>query len=711
MTHLRHLSQNPLLLAMASVLLMASASLAQPPAVTTQLYDNQHTGWNPNETQLTVSNVKSSFKLLFKDTTDSGVTASNRGTYAQPLYVPGVQINGGTHNVVFVATEANNVYAFDADSQAAALWTKNLTPNGETLQVSADYSNNRIPAMGISGTPVIDPASGTLYVVAASKTTGGSPVYHQRLHALDITTGNERNNSPMDIQANYPGSGSPQDPNHSGHVLFNPVVEFDRAGLTLLGNTVYIPFSSHEDNGIEPDGSIDGTGAYQGWVIAYDKTSLAQVGVFNDSPSITPDPSLGAGGGSIWQSAVGMVADSSSLYVLTANGPYDGNPNYGDSLLRLTQAPSLGIGDSFTPCNQQALYENDIDLGSGAPMVLPPQSSGPANLLTFSGKEGTIYLINRSSLGGYTATQVPDNQKCTNNVVQELWRVLGTSSNTSSNRSEFWGAPAFFKDSNGRQYVYYTGDYSPIIEYDLANGTLTPGKNPSNQPNQTPPSTYNYSRGGTLPVISSNGGDTNTAVLWALQHPTPAPSPAPSNHGVGPLALDAYAANDLTTKIVSDIPAGQWTLQNDAFLIPTVANGKVYVSSSGELDVFGTGNATSTPSPSASPTPSATASPRLWVNRARINFGRVKIGTTRQAFFRVGDTGKGTLNVTIPSLTAPFMIVNNPGTVTLMRGHGTQQIFVQFTPTATDLVQQDLVLTSNDPKRPAFTINLFGRGR
>ena len=718
-------SRNPLLLAVASLLLITSAVAAAPPSVVTQLYDNQHTGWNPNETTLTVAKVKSSFKLLFKDTTDRGIAAANRGTYAQPLYVPAVQISGATHNVIFVATEGNNVYAFDADKAGAPLWSKNLTPSGETLQVAGDYANNRIPQIGISGTPVIDPAAGTLYVVAASKTTSGTTVFHQRLHALDITTGNERSNSPVDIAAKFPGSGSPNDGN--GNVVFNPLVEFNRAALTLFGNTVYTAWSSHEDNGIEPDGSIDGTGGYQGWVIAYDKTSLGQVGVYNTAPSIAPDPNLNgeAGGGSIWQAGIGMVADDSSIYTNSANGAFNANsggPNYGDTLLRLTQAPSLSVADYFTPCDQYELYSNDVDLGGGAPMVLPDQSSGPTKLLTVAGKEGSIYLVDRTSLGHYTPTQNtppqgPSTTQCTDNVVQVLWRVLGTASKTDptlgANRDAFWGAPAYFHDSSGRQYVYYTGDYSPIIEYDLVGGALSPGNNPGGQPNQTPSSEYNYARGGTLASISSNGGDTSTAILWAIRHPTP----DVSSDGTGTIHLDAFPANDLTNEIVTDIPAGTWNYQNDAWVIPTVVNGKVYVASSGELDVFGTGAPSATPTATSTaggtPTPTSIATPTpgaLRVSRARMNFGRVRQGTTRSSFFRVGNAGKGALHVTIPTLMAPFT-VENPGAITLERGKLSPPITVQFAPTATGPVQQPLTISSDDPKHPTFTITVFGTGR
>ncbi|HVN26985.1 MAG TPA: hypothetical protein VMT64_00785 [Candidatus Binataceae bacterium] len=667
------------------------------------MVDNRHTSWNPNETTLTIANVKSSFQLLFADTTDSGVPSADQGTYAQPLYVPGLSIPGqGTHNVIFVATEANNVYAFDADSQGGPLWQVNLTPSGETLQNMNDYANTRIPQMGISGTPVIDPSTNTMYLVAATKTTASTLVFHQRLHALDITTGNEKFGGPIDIQAKYPGSGGEQDGH--GNVVFDPLIEFDRGGLTLLGSTVYIPFSAHEDNGLGTNGNIVGNGMYQGWVLAYDKTSLAQVGVYNDSPNLTS----GTGGGSIWQAAVGLAADDSSLYALTANGAFDSNGDYGDSLLRLTQAPTISPADSFTPCNQQALNAGDVDLGSGAPMVLPPQSGGPPNLLTFSGKEGTIYLINRSNLGGYTATTVPDSAQCNDKVVQKLWRVLGVTPSTKSDRNAFWGAPAYFADSSGRQYIYYTGDYAPILEYDLANGALTPGKNPSGAPNQTPATEYNFARGGTLPTISSNGGDTSTAILWAIKHA----SPATSSTAAGPLTLNAYPANDLTTILVNDIPAGNWNFNNDAFIVPTIVNGKVYVSASGTVNVYGVSAGSSSPTPTATPTatPTPGSSGKLHVNRKRIAFGRVRVGKSRTQYFRVSDTGKGPLNVTIGELQGPFQM-QTTGFVALAKKGSSEKVGVTFMPTAEGFTgPQTLAITSNDPKTPEFDITVQGTG-
>jgi hypothetical protein len=679
MKHSRRSTLKSVWLALASLFLIAPTVHAQPPAVTTQMYNNMHTGWNNQETQLTIANVLTNFKLLFTDKAEGQ-------TYSQPLYVPTVNLGKrGTHNVIFVATETNTVYAFDADKAGKPLWASNLTPRGETLQVAADYENIRIPQAGISSTPVIDPATGTLYAVAASKTKGKHPVFHQRLHALDITTGKERPNSPVDIQAKFPGTGGEQD--GQGNVVFDPLVEFNRAALTLFGNNVYTAWSAHED-----------IGNYQGWVIAYDKNTLAQSAVFNTSPSIVPDPMLGPGGSSIWQASIGMVADDSSIYAVTANGPFDANtggPNYGDTVLQL--GPGLNVTGYFTPCNQEEFYQLDIDLGSGAAMVLPDQTSGPTKLIVFAGKEGSIYLADRTSMGGYTPTQVctagaPCNVQCTNNVVQELWRVLGALpaiSSDGANRDAFWGAPAYFQDSSGRQYIYYTGDYAPITEFDLANGTLTAGTNAGGAPNQTPSSEYNFSHGGTTPVISSNGGDPTTAIVWAVRHTLP-PSVGP-----GPIELDAFSATDLTKEIVFDIPAGQWNFQNDPFLIPTVVNGKVYVFSGGELNVFGV----------TSTTPGGTGSIKIG---SSINFGKVKVNSTKTKTFTVRNLGQGNLHVTfIPG--APFQVPGT-GTLNLAPGQTSAPVNVQFIPTSPGPISLPLGVSCDDPKNPTPTFTLSGMG-
>ncbi len=666
-------------LACASILLSASALHAAPPAVVTQMYDNHHSGWNPNETQLNIANVKTNFKLLFKDKTVGQ-------TYSQPLYVPGLKIGAKVHNVIFAATENNLVYAFDADKAGKPLWSVSLTPAGETLQLATDYDNTRIPQIGISGTPVIDLANGggTLYAVAATKTAAQTPVFHQRLHALDITTGKERANSPVDVTAKFPGSAQEQDGN--GNVVFDPLIEFNRAGLTLFGSNVYIAWSAHEDNGSQQPQFLN---AYQGWVTAYDKTSLAQTAVFNDSPTLSPT----VGGGSIWQSSVGMVADDSSIYALTANGPYDvntGKLDYGDTALRLTS--NLAVADSFTPCNQQELDDLDVDLGSAAPMILPDQTSGPTQLITFAGKEGSIYLLDRTAMGGYTPTSVADNIPCTDKVVQKLWRVLGVTDATGdSNRDAYWGAPAYFADAAGHQYLYFAGDYSPIVEFDLTNGALSAGTVAGGNPNQTATSEFNFAHGGTIPVISSNGGDVSTSILWAIRHPLP------PGDGSGSITLDAYSASDLTNQIVFDIPAGEWNFHNDPFLIPTVANGKVYVLSGGELDVFGV----------SSVTPGGAGSIRIARN---LNFGKVVSGSTKTKTFTIHNAGKGDLHVSLISAQDPFQVLGT-GTLNLAKGQTSAPISVQFTPTSVGPVSQALRISCDDPKNPTPDLTLSGTGK
>jgi len=656
---------------------VAKMAEAAPPVVT-QMYDNGHSGWNRAETVLTVANVKSSFKFLFKNITDGQ-------TYSQPLYIPGLKIgpkgSKKPHNVIFVATENNTVYAFDADTQGAPLWTQSLTPAGETVQTSDDYNNTRVPQIGITGTPVIDPSTGTLYAVAASKTLATPVVFHQRLHAIDLATGNERAGSPVDIVAKYPGTGGRQD--GSGNVVFDPLSHFNRAALLLLGNRVYIAFGSHEDGGI-----------YQGWVMAYDKTSLALAAVINTSPNL---PS-GVSGGSIWQSSMGLVADGNAVYAISGNGPFDANTggvDYGDTVLKLDA--NLNVVDYFTPCNQQELNDLDVDLGSGAAMILPNQKSSPSALVTFAGKEGTVYLADRNAMGGYTPTTVPDNVECTDKVVDELWRVLGTAATDgSADRNAYWGAPAYFVDSAGRQYVYYSGDYTPIIEYDLHNGVLTAGTTPSGNPNQTPSSTYDFPHGGTIPSVSSNGGNPATAILWAIRRALP---PA-SQDGYGPLTLDAFAATDLTNQLVVDIPAGQWNFHNNAFLIPTVANGKVYVSSGGELDVFGVGSSGGT-----------SGSGAIRVSTNRINFGRVRMGASKTIKFSIRNVGKGNLQVSLGATTAPFQATSPNGTsFTLPRGKGTP-VSVTFAPGNSGPISQTLTLTSDDPKHPSRNVTLAGVGR
>src|SRR5258708_34231034 len=225
----RELSIVPAIIILIVISFVANSWAA--PAVVTQMFDNSHTSWNPAETQLTTAKIKSSFGLLFKRSLDAQV-------YAQPLYLPNLNMGTlGTHNVIFIATEANTIYAFDADTNAAPLWTKHLTLPGETVQVPSDYNNTRVPQVGITGTPVIDVATGTIYAVTASKTTSAPVVYHQRLNALNVVNGAHRTGSPVDIHAKYPGTGGIQD--GFGNVVFHPLAQFSRRAMLVFNATVY----------------------------------------------------------------------------------------------------------------------------------------------------------------------------------------------------------------------------------------------------------------------------------------------------------------------------------------------------------------------------------------------------------------------------------------------------------------------------------------
>ena len=285
------------------------------------------------------------------------------------------------------------------------------------------------------------------------------------------------------------------------------------------------------------------------------------------------------------------------VYFTTANALFDANvggSDYGDSAIRL--GLNFQVADYFTPCNQQDLYSNDVDLGSGGVMILPDQIGSRPKLLTHAGKEGTIYLLDRTNMGRYLPTTVGSDQECTDNVVLKRWRVLGDApTNVNANRNAYWGAPAYFSDSAGNRNIYYSGAYQPIMAFSLSNGLLASATLAGGALDQTPDI---YPNGGTIPTVSSIGGLVGTAVLWAIKR-------ANSADGYGPLALEAYDATDLTQRLVTDLPAGPWNHHDYAFLIPTVVNGKVYIASDGLLNVYGLANPTPTPTmtPTATPTP------------------------------------------------------------------------------------------------------------
>ena len=370
-------------------------------SVLTQRYDAARSGVNANETILTPSSATTNnFGKLFSLPVDGYV-------YAQPLYVPNVLIPGqGAHNVVYIATEHDSVYAYDADGLVLPpFWKVNFTnpPNVTTVPLSANAdpgATDLVPEVGITSTPVIDPSTGTLYVVAKTQEVSGSTTnFVYRLHALDITTGNERSGSPVVIQGQVQGTGNP---NSNGFLVFSPLYTLQRPGLALVNNAVFIAFSSWADDGI-----------WHGWIFGYDKSSLSQVAAF----SVTPNGSEGRGG--IWMSGAGLAADANGyLYFSTGNGAFDGISNFGNSYLKLA-TPGLTVVDYFTPYNQQSLDDSNLDVASGGVLLLP-DSAGTANhphIMIGCGKNGAIYVLDRDIRHFNSAG---DTQ-----IIQELLNVIG----------------------------------------------------------------------------------------------------------------------------------------------------------------------------------------------------------------------------------------------------------------------------------------------
>ena len=349
----------PALLLCLTVSSAASAQIPSP-GVFTYHNDPARTGQNVNETILTpITATSTTFGKLFADPVDGQL-------YAQPLYVANVAIPAqGIHNVVYAATENDTVYAFDADVQGAPLWQTSLLVNGGTPVPSSDlppYPGEGtsctvvVPVIGVTGTPVIDPTTNTLYVVAKTKEGPPDvPAYVQRLHALDLATGAEKFGGPVTIAATVPGTGDGSD---GTTLTFDPLHHLNRPGLALVNGVVYVAF-----------GSLCDDYPFHGWLFGYDAGLLTQVGVFVTTPN--------GGGGGVWQSGGSVAADAgNNLYVMTGNGTFDadqGGVDFGDSVLELSPA-TLTVADSFTPFDQATWDPNDLDLGSGAPVVLPDQS-------------------------------------------------------------------------------------------------------------------------------------------------------------------------------------------------------------------------------------------------------------------------------------------------------------------------------------------------
>jgi hypothetical protein len=522
------------------------AALAATPAfaqtsVLTHHNDAARTGANVTETVLTTTNVNvSQFGKLFERAVDDEI-------YAQPLYVPGVSIPGvGTRNVVYVVTNSDSVYAFDADDPTAStpLWrvsyinaAAGITPIlhtdvGQACGTYQDFAGN----IGITGTPVIDNVSQTMYFVTKTKESGN---FIQRLHAIDIRTGTERSGSPLLIQASVPGTGDGRDANNN--IAFNPRTENQRAALLLDHGVVYITWASYCDQG-----------PYHGWIIGYDATTLAQVLVYNTSPD--------GGLGGIWQSGGGLAADpTGNLYALTGNGTFNadtGGASFGNSFLKVS--PTGTLLDWFTPYNWSFLNATDEDLGIQNPLLVPN-----TDLVIGGGKEGVLYVVGRSNMGHVHSG---DN----NQIVQSF---QASSSGRMNGGSVFWSSPTY----GPAIYLWPAGD--PLKVFRLVGGQfVTPASAQSTAlaPGGMP--------GGQL-AISANGGTGGTGILWAAIS-----RGGDANHAPQPGILRAYDATNVTRELWnSEQNATRDRLANfSKFAAPAVADGKVFVSTlSNKLVVYG----------------------------------------------------------------------------------------------------------------------------
>jgi chitodextrinase len=498
--------------------------------------DNMRTGQNISETVLTPANVNPiQFGKLVSYSLD-GIA------FASPLYVAGVSIpSNGVHNVVYVATENDSVYAFDADGLSSTpLWHVNFLKSGVTTVPCADVGEcGDIPVqIGITSTPVVDPTSGTIYVVAKTKE---SSTYVQRLHALDITTGAEKFGGPVVLTASAPGTGVDSS---GGKETFNALRENQRPGLLFSNGVLYFAFGSHGDNS-----------PWHGWVLGYNATTLQQVLVYNDTPN------GGYGGGGIWQCGGGLATDTTGdLYFTTSNGDFDvntGGIDYGDSIMKLSTTGS--VVDYFTPYNQSNLSANNLDLGSAGPVLLVDQTGGPyPHLLVSAGKGGTIYVINRDNMGHFNANS--DSQ-----IVQEL---VGALPNGDAEIGNF-SAPVYF---NG--YVYFAAVNDTLKAFQLSNGVLSTG--PTSQSAAIYPI-----RGGAF-AVSANGNA--NGILWAIQS-----NGASADNPNAPGVLYAYDATNLADELYDSTEAGSRDTMDLAakFSIPLVANGKVFVGSQSKLTTYG----------------------------------------------------------------------------------------------------------------------------
>lgn len=512
------------------IFVLAVIAFASATDVVTFHNDIARTGQNLSETILTTSNVNSSsFGKLFSMSVDGVIDA-------EPLYLSSLSIGGVTHNVLYVVTENDSVYAFDADT-GTQLWKVSVLLSGETP--SGDQGCSQItPQIGITATPVIDPSSGphgTIYVVAMS--VKGS-TYFQRIHALDVTTGQEEFGGPVAVQAKYPGRG---DNSQDGYVVFNPKQYAERQALLLLNGVVYTGWTSHCDS--RP---------YTGWLIGYSESTLKQTSVLNLTPN--------GNEGSIWQAGSGVASDGTYIFFLDANGTFDTTLNsegfpehgdYGNAFIKVsTTNNQLAVADYFTMYNTVNESDADEDFGSGGALILPPMkdSTGTERYLAIgAGKDSNIYIVDRTNMGKFN----PNND---NAIYQEINGALS---------SGVWAMSAYFNGS-----VYFGPQVNNLMQFKFSQAKL------STTPVSKSAATFEYP--GTTPSISANGS--SNGIVWAIEHSDP--TDVLHAYPAGNLAKELYNSNQAAGGRDSFGPASH-------FGTPMIVNGKVYVGTITHVTAFG----------------------------------------------------------------------------------------------------------------------------
>jgi cation transport regulator ChaC len=501
-------------------------------AVTTNRYDNARSGANLQETKLTTANVNAAqFGLLFSRAVDGQI-------YSQPLYVGGlVMPDAKVHNVVYVATEHNTVYAFDADDAAAAapLWSRNVGPSG------TNTCDNLEPEIGITSTPVIDPVAKTIYFISKGQEMAG---WVQRIHAVDIVTGAERPGSPMVIAASVRGTGAGTS---GGNVAFDPATQLNRPGLLLVNGVVYAAFASHCD-----------VGNYHGWVLgySYDGTRFQQALAYTVSPNGTQ--------GGIWQAGVGLSSDGTNIYVVVGNGstnPGAAALDLSESVVRL-RISDYSVQDYWIPTAYSSLNAADNDLSSGAVLM-------PHNLLVTGSKDGRLYVLDATNMGKYNAT------------ADAILQTLTMPGKASGGRGHVHGGAIYYNLSNGGgEKVFLWPEDSPLMAYTLNATTRTLGGLTTDS---IPSAAFAPGHPGAILTLSANGSVAGTGILWAS---------FPTQNGIDGAwhktsagAIYAVDAGNITNVLWND-SSGTWNVAK--FAPPVVANGHVYLGTfSNSLRVYG----------------------------------------------------------------------------------------------------------------------------